>query len=108
MIDKVSRLAERVATSVSRRGFLSRLGRGAMALAAAVGGLLALPDIAQAAGNCCNGFGNCPPPAPLGCKLVKNCVACPSTVSCPTGRCCKWNCKGPGGGRGVTSYTCCG
>lgn len=43
MLEQFSQLAERVATSASRRQFLGQLGRGAMLVAAAAGGLLALP-----------------------------------------------------------------
>jgi hypothetical protein len=45
MTRQVKRLAESVAT---RRGFLGKLGWGAMAAAAALGGLLASPSVAQA------------------------------------------------------------
>ncbi len=48
MLDAITHVAEEVAMSVSRRQFLGRFGRGAMA-AAAVGGVLALPAIGQAA-----------------------------------------------------------
>jgi hypothetical protein len=54
MFEKVGQLAERVATSVSRRDFLGRFGRGAMAVAAAAAGLLALPNSAQAAAQYCD------------------------------------------------------
>lgn len=47
MLDKVSQLAERAATSASRRQFLGQLGRGAMLVAAAAGGLLALPAVSH-------------------------------------------------------------
>jgi hypothetical protein len=51
--------AERLATGVadSRRGFLARFGKAALATAAAVVGLLALPKEAQAVpkGKCCKG-----------------------------------------------------
>jgi hypothetical protein len=49
MLEKISQAAEKMATSASRRQFLGRLGRGAMAAAAALAGLLALPGDAQAA-----------------------------------------------------------
>ena len=49
MFDKFNRLAEAAATNVSRRRFLGRLGRGAMALAASLGGLLAMSPDAMAA-----------------------------------------------------------
>ena len=57
MFEKVGRLAEAAATkvSLSRRGFLGRLGRGALALTGVLGGLLALPKDARAGSGyvCC-------------------------------------------------------
>jgi hypothetical protein len=53
MLEKFSQIAERAATKASRRQFLGRLGRGAMALAAALGGLLTLVEDAQAATVVC-------------------------------------------------------
>ncbi len=53
MLDRVGDLAERVATNVSRRAFLGRLGQGALGLAAVIAGALALPGRAQADGQCC-------------------------------------------------------
>ena len=47
MLEKVSQLAEQAATNVSRRQFIGRFGRGAMAVAAAAGGLLALPAVSH-------------------------------------------------------------
>ncbi len=41
MFEKVSQIAEQAATNVSRRRFFGRFGRGAMAVAAGVAGLLA-------------------------------------------------------------------
>jgi hypothetical protein len=61
MFEKLSQAAERLATRASRRGFLGRLGKGALALAGALGGVLALPRLVQAGnGNgttifCCGG-----------------------------------------------------
>ena len=54
MLKKFSRLAEQAAMSVSRRSFLSRVAKGALALAGAAG-ILAAPNIAAAAGGkrCC-------------------------------------------------------
>lgn len=49
MLEKISQLAERTATNASRREFLGRFGRGAMALAAVAAGLLAPSDAAEAA-----------------------------------------------------------
>src|SRR5215475_10137558 len=50
MIEKISNLAERLATNVSqsRRGFLAGVGKAALGVAGALGGLLALPGTAQA------------------------------------------------------------
>ena len=61
MFEKVSQVAEHVATSASRRQFLGRAGQAAMLLAGALGGLLALPSAAEAAGGkcCCAGRGDC-------------------------------------------------
>src|SRR5262245_28749676 len=55
MLEKVSQAAERVATSVSRRAFLSKLGQRVLALTGVFGGLLVLPQDAEAAGGrrCC-------------------------------------------------------
>ena len=64
MIDKVSDLAERLATNVSlsRRGFFGRLGKGALVAAGVVAGVLAFPKQARAGGSfttcmhgCCQG-----------------------------------------------------
>ncbi|HZU36454.1 MAG TPA: hypothetical protein VFA18_11125 [Gemmataceae bacterium] len=57
MFDKISRLAEAAArnASVSRRGFLGQLGRGALAAAGVVSGLLFSAREAHAQGGvvCC-------------------------------------------------------
>ena len=62
MFDKLSQAAEQLATNVSRRQFLGRFGGGALALATAVGGLLALPDVAEAGRRTCgpNSAVQCP------------------------------------------------
>ena len=54
MFDKIGRMAEQAATSASRRQFLGRLGRAALAAAAAAGGILALPHVAEAQTGVCN------------------------------------------------------
>jgi hypothetical protein len=58
MFDKIGRLAEGAATrvSMSRRGFLGRLGQAALGAAGVLGGLLVLPGSAQAGGGvvCCH------------------------------------------------------
>lgn len=69
MIDKVSKLAERVAASLSRRGFLGRVGHGASGFAAAVCGLVGFSASAEdkaaeekrAFHGCCKN-GKCPKP----------------------------------------------
>ena len=57
MFDKIGRLAEAAANSVSvsRRGFLDWLGKAALGAAGVVGGLLVLPGTAQAGSGvvCC-------------------------------------------------------
>jgi hypothetical protein len=58
MFEKIGRLAETAANqvSVSRRGFLGRLGQGALAVTGVLGGLLAIPTAARARGSyvCCS------------------------------------------------------
>jgi hypothetical protein len=53
MFDRVGSLAERVATDVSRRAFVGRLGQGALGLAAVIGGVLSLPSQARADDQWC-------------------------------------------------------
>jgi hypothetical protein len=57
MFEKLNRIAEQAATRASRRQFLGRLGKGALAAAAAVSGLLVLPADSPAApsvrARCC-------------------------------------------------------
>jgi hypothetical protein len=60
MFDKVSQAAERLATHVSRRAFLGRLGQGALATAGVLGGMLAFGGKAQAYILWCGGH-RCPP-----------------------------------------------
>ena len=48
MFEKVGQIAEQAATNVSRREFLGRFGRGALAVAAAAGGILAFPAVGHA------------------------------------------------------------
>jgi hypothetical protein len=81
MLEKLTNAAERLANRVaeSRRGFLARFGKAALAAAAAVVGLLALPKEAQAGQKnllCCA----------YACPGDRGRVAatlCPAT-SCPT------------------------
>jgi hypothetical protein len=55
MFEKIGRYAERLATSAgqSRRGFLGRLGKGALGVAGVVSGLLILPGEARASKTYC-------------------------------------------------------
>ena len=59
MLEKFNQLAEQAATSVSRRQFLARFGRGAMVAAVTAGGLLALPGEAEAGRRCPKGYRFC-------------------------------------------------
>ena len=69
MFEKVSQIAEQAATNVSRRRFFGRFGRGAMAVAAGVAGLLVSSRDASARNGpgkprspkrCWRGFYHCP------------------------------------------------
>jgi hypothetical protein len=56
MLERVSQIAEQAATHASRREFLGRLGQGALIMAAAIGGVLAMPGDAVAGrgqARCC-------------------------------------------------------
>ena len=62
MFERIGRAAETVATraSLSRRGFLGRLGQGAVVAAGAVGGLLLTAgDVRASYSDCCK-TGKCP------------------------------------------------
>jgi hypothetical protein len=48
MFDKVSQVAEKLATNVSRRAFLNRVGQGALVVAGVLGATLAFPGQGQA------------------------------------------------------------
>ena len=69
MFEKIGRLAEAAATnvSVSRRGFFGQLGRGALVVAGALGGVLGAAAPAPAAQSyvtCCGSSTQCKPPSP--------------------------------------------
>ncbi len=57
MFEKIGRLAETAATNVSlsRRGFLGRLGQAALAMTGVLGGMLAIPRDTRAGSSyvCC-------------------------------------------------------
>jgi len=71
MFDKVSLAAEKLATNVSRRDFLGRLGRGALATAGVLGTMLAFGSETRA--------GSCPPgQVPVRC-LPGVTICCPAS-----------------------------
>ena len=85
MFEKIGRAAEKAADGVSRRDFFGRFGKAALATAAVLGGVLALPGGVQAVPK--------PPPGYVQC--------------CGRGACsggypsCQWLCNG------VTVYSLC-
>ncbi len=92
MFDRVSEAAEKLATNVSRRAFLGRMGQGALGLAAVIGGMLAIPSQARAGGGWCV----IPHPPLQGCNIYKAINgACPcggTLVPYHDGRCGPFNC----------------
>ena len=85
MFERVSQLAEQVATNASRRAFLGRLGRVAAGTAGALGGLLLFPEEAQAARKYCHGQ-ICPPSLPYCCKEYDASCRC-NVWYCSSTRC---------------------
>jgi hypothetical protein len=88
MFEKIRKAAETLATDVgeSRRGFLGRLGQGALATAGVVAGLLVLPKDAEA-GRACRCVYSCPNGSV---KLLNKqaCSDCPAThEGCPLEGC---------------------
>ena len=59
MLEKVSQVAEQAATNVSRRGFLDRLGRGALVAAGALAVVAMGAERASAGRRCPPGYRNC-------------------------------------------------
>ena len=97
MFEKISRAAETVATkvSVSRRGFLGRLGQTALGAAGVLGGLLALSNKARAGSHdlyLCYyqnaGGRKCSSPYTTCGNGVQICGGCPKTYP-NTSNCCK-------------------
>lgn len=85
MLEKVSQVAEQVATRLSRRGFLGKAGQAALAVAGVLGGLLALSGDAHAhherRWHCC-----CSPDGSI-CRTPRG-VPCPGGTQlcrCPPG-----------------------
>ena len=85
MFEKIGRLAEAAASNVSlsRRGFLGRLGQAALGTSLVLGGLLVFPQVASAKqrGMCCwsgSTFLGCAPTC-RGCPAgTTRCTACTS------------------------------
>lgn len=75
MIEKIGNLAESMATrvSLSRRGFLGRLGQGALVAASAVSGLLLLSGDVRAYQKNCPCQRQPPPKCPPGRDCVGGC-----------------------------------
>ena len=82
MFDKVSQVAEQVATRLSRRAFLGKAGQSALALAGVLGGLLMFPKESQAFHR----FDCCCAPDGTACTV-------PAGTDCPNGRV-KCRCNG--------------
>jgi hypothetical protein len=101
MFEKLSEIAERSATSASRREFLGRVGRRAMIAAGVVGGFLAFGSEGQAGKNRrCTSDANCPrgyicegggcvkgirPPQACGTDSETSCVGKVEGQWCPAG-----------------------
>ncbi len=84
MFDKFSDAAEKLATSVSRRVFLGRLGQGALGSAGVLGAIFAYPGFARARGG--NSY-TCCEYRTWSTQLQRYmyCVACvPPHTHCPT------------------------
>ncbi len=87
MFEKVSQIAEQAATNVSRRQFFWRVGISSLALAGALGAILALPAATARAGRpaakllCC--IYHCEPRDP--CDRPTHYLRCLSRSKCPGG-----------------------
>ena len=82
MFEQTSRLAEKLAASVSRRGFLGSLGGWAAAAALGVAGVLTGVGTAHAGGQsgmCCFFFSDVP--GSQGTYFFKGATACPATCN---------------------------
>jgi hypothetical protein len=83
MFEKFGQIAERAAFSASRRDFLGRLGRGAMTLAVAAGGMLAATGSAEAAKPVCGKTSRGEPLYPTRCRDGQW-LCCPRRMYCYT------------------------
>jgi hypothetical protein len=89
VFEKIGRLAEAAASNVgeSRRGFLGRLGQGALAAVALLGGVFASSAAGQSGVVCC--FYQCPPRRnnPYFNPTKKVCQAAGTTCASTAGDC---------------------
>ena len=107
MFEQVSQAAEKLASNMSRRAFVGRIGQGALAVAGVLAATLAFPGLARAGDHphVCSCGGSCSPPV-KGCILLAACVS----DTRPPGPAiyCEWDCSHiKGGGNGLPSYTVC-
>jgi hypothetical protein len=86
MFDKVTEAAERLATGVSRRAFLSGLGRGALATAGVLAGILAFGGTARAQVFCPSGYYRCSTSGPC-CPNHTRCCTRGLTYYCSKQKC---------------------
>jgi len=97
MLDKVSQMAEQVATNVSRREFLGRFGGAALGVAGVLGSLLVAAGTAPAAGNghaksVC--YYLCPD-GEVYALAKNNCNGCPTNRTFYDMSCAFFGCSGP-------------
>jgi hypothetical protein len=85
MFEKTSKLAEKVASSLSRRHFLGSLGRWAGATALAMAGVLTYAGTARAGSKTCCSYGHVIIP-PIGPDTTVFCglICLPAGSPCPT------------------------
>jgi hypothetical protein len=79
MLKRIGQVAECVATKVSRRAFLGKLGQGSLVVAGVLGGFLAFPSTSRAGKfkRCCF-YGLCPG----SCIRIKANQSCPADDFC--------------------------
>jgi hypothetical protein len=90
MIESIGKAAEKVVAGASRRQFLGRLGQSALAVVAAISGLLVFPatTYADKLRKCCGSVErHCRQPR-AGCTLTSNCIQSGSIIYCG------WDCGG--------------
>lgn len=97
MIDKVSKLAERVATGVSRRQFCSWVGQRALSLAAVLGGVGVAHGLAPGIVSCVLNGGCCTGVTPYLGTESNGRMMCYKSANCSTaigqrGLCCASTC----------------